>query len=227
MVHDPYRALEDVKNPSTRAWFQAQGRYAAEQLAAIPGRDQLQARITELADASGDQLRSIVRLPGDRLFYLKRRAGTAQFNLVTREGLRGAERVLVDAEALTQTTGVPHAVNWFVPSWDGRRMAYGVSAGGSEDASMHVIDVASGQALIDPVPRVPDGSLVGWTPDSRGLAYNQLKPEVPGEPETEHYLDSTVFLLEPVQRERHRAAAVRPQGQPGTEAGPARRGSNT
>ena len=31
-VHDPYRALEDLKNPSMRAWFQAQGRYAAEQL---------------------------------------------------------------------------------------------------------------------------------------------------------------------------------------------------
>ena len=65
---------------------------------------------------------------------------------------------------------------------------------------MHVIDIVSGQAFIDPVPRVPAGSLVGWTPDSRGLAYNQLKPGVPGEPETEHYLDSSVFLLEPVQR---------------------------
>jgi prolyl oligopeptidase len=199
-VHDPYRALEDVKNPATRAWFQAQGRYAAEQLATIPRRDQLQARITELANASGDQVRSIVRLPGDRLFYLKRRAGTAQFNLLTRDGPRGAERLLVDASALTQTAGVPHAVNWFVPSWDGRRVAYGVSAGGSEDTSMHVIDVASGQALLDPVPRVLDGSLVGWTPDGRGLAYNQLKPGMPGEPENEHYMDSTVFLLEPVQR---------------------------
>ncbi len=199
-VHDPYRALEDLKNPSTRAWFQAQGRYAAEQLATIPVRDQLQARIAALSEASGAQLRGIVRLPGEQLFYLKRGAGKAQFNLVMRASMLATERVLVDAAQLTQSTGVPHAVNWFVPSWDGRSLAYGVSAGGSEDASMHVIDVASGQALIDPVSRVHQGSTVAWTPDSRGLAYNQLKTGVPGEAAAEYYMDTTVFLLAPVKR---------------------------
>lgn len=94
------------------------------------------------------------RLPGDRLFYLKRSAGHPQFRLVTRQGAAGPERVLVDPEQLTKRHGVPHAINYFVPSWDGRTLAYGLSAGGSEDASLHLMDVASGRALGQPVPRV-------------------------------------------------------------------------
>ena len=159
----------------------------------------MQARIAALSEASGAQLRGIVRLPGEQSLP-ERGAGKAQFNLVMRASMPATERVLVDAAQLTQSTGVPHAVNWFVPSWDGRRLAYGVSAGGSEDASMRVIDVASGQALIDPVSRVHQGSTVAWTPDSRGLAYNQLKTGVPGEAAAEDYMDTTVFLLAPVKR---------------------------
>jgi prolyl oligopeptidase len=199
-VHDPYRWLEDVKKPQTRDWLLAQGRHAEAQLAALPVRAALQARITELANASGDQVRALVRVPGGLTFYLKRKSGESQFNLVVRQGLGGAERVLVDAVALTKSTGVPHAVNYFVPSWNGRQVAYGVSAGGSEDASLHVLDLASGEALIDPVPRVHEGSLVSWTPDGRGLVYNQLQPEVAGRPETERYMDTSVFLLRPLRK---------------------------
>jgi len=54
---------------------------------------------------------------------------------VTRQPL-GVERVLVDPEIEAARTGVPHALNYFVPSWDGRYVAYGMSAGGSEDASL-------------------------------------------------------------------------------------------
>jgi prolyl oligopeptidase len=131
-VKDPYRSLEDLQNPATRQWLKAQGQYAAEQLARIPERAAIQARIAELSDASGDVVREVVRMPGERIYYLKRAAGAPQFKLMMRIGLKGAERVLVDPEGLSKSSGVPHAINYFVPSWDGRTLAYGVSAGGSE-----------------------------------------------------------------------------------------------
>ena len=46
-------------------------------------------------------------MPGDRLFFLRRKAGENQFKLVMRQGLRGADRVLVDPEQLARTTGTP------------------------------------------------------------------------------------------------------------------------
>lgn len=194
-VPDPYRDLEDVKSPATQAWFKAQGEYAESVLATMPDRQALSARIEALGRATGDSVREIVRSAGGRLFYLKREAGHAQFKLMTRDGLSGRERVLLDPEALTKKAqGVPHAVNYFVPSWDGKRLAYGVSAGGSENASLYVMEVATGQQLGAPIPRVSEG-VVHWAPDNRSLTYNQLRELPAGSPPTETYLDTTVYHL--------------------------------
>ena len=89
-----------------------------------------------------------------------------------RIGSAGAERVLVDPGKLGAGSGTPHAINYFAPSWDGRTLAYGISAGGSEDASLHLMDIASGKALGEPIPRVREDA-VRWAPDSRHLTYNQ------------------------------------------------------
>lgn len=193
-VHDPYRDLEDVKNPATQEWLKAQGAYAESTLATVPDRQVLTARIEELSRATGDVVRGVVRLPGDRLFYLKREAGHSQYKLMTRVGLKGAEQVLINPEELTRTKGVPHAINYYVPSWDGKRLAYGMSAGGSEDASLYVMDVVTGKPIGQPIPRVHE-SLVHWAPDNQHLTYNQFRDLPAGTPPTETFLDSTVFVL--------------------------------
>lgn len=193
-VIDPFRNLEDLKNPQTREWLFAQGEYAASLLGRIEGRDAMRERIAELASSTGDVVRRVTRR-GERLFYLRRVAGESQFRLVMRIGLNGVERVLVDPQAMARATGTPHAVNYFTPSWDGRLMAYGVSAGGSENASLHLMDVDSGQQLREPVPRVHEPGAT-WSPDSRWLGFNQLRALPEGAPESETYLDSVVYVLD-------------------------------
>lgn len=203
-VADPYRNLENVKSPQTHAWFKAQAEYGEAILSRIAIRDEMARRVAELGRSSGDLVREVVRLPGERIYYLKRPAGGSQFKLVMRVGLKGAERVLVDPEQLAKATGVPHAINYFMPSWDGRTLAYGISAGGSEDASLHLMDIASGKPIGTPIPRVRE-SYVSWTPDSRHLAYNQVRDLPDGAPDTETFLDTTVFLLkvgQPASRAR-------------------------
>ena len=194
-VADPYRNLENVKSAETQAWLKAQGEYAAEQLSRIDARDVIAARIEALAKASGDQIRQVTRMPGERIYYLKRKVGESQLKLAMRVGLNGAERVLVDPELMAKATGTPHAINFFVPSWDGKTLAYGVSAGGSEDASLLLLDISSGKAIGKPIPRAQTG-LVHWTPDSRTLTFNQLRELPAGTPDTETFLDSTVFVLD-------------------------------
>jgi prolyl oligopeptidase len=132
-------------------------------------------------------------MAGDRIYYLKRPKGERQFKLAMRVGPRGAERILVDPEVEAQRTGVPHAVNYYRPSWDGKYVAYGLSGGGSEDASLHILDVAAGNDTGAVFPRVHETD-VTWTPDSRAVAFNQLKEATPGEPESEAYMDSRVLL---------------------------------
>lgn len=190
-VHDPYRYLENVRDPQVRGWMLSEGERARQALDRIEGRDALEQRIAQLSAATGDAIGGIVRMPGERLWFLKRPKGQAQYRLVLREG--GRDRVLVDPQVLAARTGVPHAINYFVPSWDGRYVAYGLSAGGSEEASLHILDVRSGQLVGEPIPRVREPD-VSWLPDSRSFTYNQLRALNPEEPETETYLDSSVML---------------------------------
>ncbi|MFM2065869.1 MAG: hypothetical protein RLZZ584_778 [Pseudomonadota bacterium] len=195
-VPDPFRRLEDQDDPATRAWLQAQGAHARAELARIDGRERLGRRIATLLASVGDQVQDIRRLPGERIWYLKRRAGESQYKLMLRQGEHGAERVIVDPQQLMRSTGVPHAINYWQPSWDGRTLAYGLSAGGSEDAALHLLDVASGRAIGQAIPRVHE-ALLHWTPDSRALSFNQVRVLPPGTPDTETFLDTATLLLRP------------------------------
>ena len=206
VVKDPYRYLEQVRTPEVQAWYQAQGDYTRATLDQIAMRDGLERRITDLTSASGDAIGSISRMPGDKILYLKRPKGERQFKLAMRIGLQGAERILVDPEVDAKRTGVPHAINYFRPSWDGKYVAYGLSAGGSENASLHILDVASATDLGQTFPRVQQ-SQVNWTPDSRSLTFNQLKAPTPGESDTEKYMDSR-GMWHTVGNEPQKAQAV-------------------
>ena len=194
VVKDPYRYFENVKSPEVQTWLKGQGDDARETLDKITIRDSLERRITALTDAAGDSIREIVRMPGERLYYMKRAKGERQFKLMMRIGLKGAERVLVDAEIAAKRIGVPHAVNYFVPSWDGKYVAYGMSAGGSEDTSLYLLDLKTGKTIGAPIPRVY-GAVVNWLPDSRSLTFNQTKLPTAGEPESETFLDTKVLWL--------------------------------
>lgn len=192
VVNDPYRYMENVRAPEVQDWFKGQGEFARATLDRIAVRDGLERRITELTSSSGDAIASITRMPGDKIFYMKRPKGERQFKLAMRVGLQGVERILVDPDVDTRRTGVPHAINYFHPSWDGKYVAYGLSAGGSEDASLHILDVATGKDTGPVFPRVHE-ALTAWLPDSRSLTFNQLKAPTPGEPPTETYLDTRVM----------------------------------
>ena len=192
VVPDPYRWMEDTKSAQSQAWLQGQGAVARGVLDRIDGREAIAQRLAELADAQGDAVRSVMRLPGERYYYLLRKVGEIQFKLVMRQGLNGAEQLLVDPEVATQRSGVPHAIDYFKPSWDGRHLAYGMSAGGSENATLYVMEVASGKPVGTPVPRVYDAG-VHWLPDSRSLTYTQTVELKPGQPVTETYMDARVL----------------------------------
>ena len=192
VVPDPYRWMEDVKSAQSQAWLKGQGAEARSVLDRIDGRDSIARRLAELADAQGDAVRSVMRMPGERYYYLKRKVGERQFKLVMRQGLAGQERLLVDPEVATKRSGEPHALNYFKPSWDGRYLAYGMSAGGSEDASLYMLELATGKTVGQPVPRVYDAG-VHWLPDSRSYTYTQTVEMGPGQPVTETYMDARVL----------------------------------
>src|SRR5436305_1611314 len=146
-VIDPYRWMEDMASPQWKAWLKAQAEHADATLARIPGRDALRKRLAELADA-GETL-SVLERRGDRVFYLKTEPGHDGRRLYVRQG--DTERLLLDPDALPHESG-HHAIDFYTPSPDGRRVAVGLSQGGSEDSVLRVLDTRSGRFLGDTIP---------------------------------------------------------------------------
>ncbi len=184
-VVDPYRWMEDMKSPQFQGWLKAQADYAAGVLATLPGRAALRKRLGELAD-SGESTNSYA-VEGGKTYYLKRVPGEATQKLWMRQGLAGAERTLLDPNAIPGQTG-RHAIDWFTPSPDGRLLAIGISPGGSENSVLHVLDVETGRLLDE---RIAHTGLnepgVAWLPGGAGFFYNR-------HPADERYNKSAVYL---------------------------------
>jgi len=197
-VPDPYRALENTKDPQVAAWMKAHSDQAHATLARIGGRPGMLEAVRKYDEAASARVVQPVRLPGGLWFYEKRGATENQFKLYMRRGDSGEEVLLVDPEVLQKRSGKPHAINYFVPSPDGRMVAYGISAGGSEEAVLHLLDTRTRQPVGKPVDRADFGG-VSWAPDSSSLVFNRLQVLKKGTPATQKYQRSRVTRMVPGQ----------------------------
>jgi len=152
-VTDPYRYMENLKDPEVQAWIKAQADHTAAMLARIPGRGALLERLRELDSDSVSTVRNVSRIAGGKIFYEKRGVGDDVFKVYMRAALGAPEKLLLDPEVFRKSTGKPHAINYFVPSPDGRYLAYGVSASGSEQA---VLDMIRAETTPNGVPNIPE-----------------------------------------------------------------------
>jgi prolyl oligopeptidase len=181
-VTDPYRWMENDKDRDWLPFLLAQNEHARSVLDKLPARESLLARIQQLSGeitAPGQ-----VRPMGGRLFFAQRPAGANNYKLLVRES--GQDRVLVDPTTL-DTEESHFSLDWWEPSPDGTRIAYGLSKDGSEDSTLQIMDVATGRILPERIPNTQYGSVLRWHPDGSGFFYNQLTGKV-GTPE--RYLDS-------------------------------------
>lgn len=171
VVSDPYRWLEDGPSANVQAWIETQNAYADGILAAYPGRTAISQRIRQLS-LTGTQ-KFGPQIVGRTLFFFRQTPPQQQPVFVTQTLPAGAERVLLDVNAAGGGTTITDA--W--PSPDGRYVAYGIADAGTEDTTIHVVDVSSGHVLADALPRAGGGTTpqaVAWDSDSRGFTHTRL-----------------------------------------------------
>jgi prolyl oligopeptidase len=193
-IDDPYRYFENKNDPEVAKWMKAQSEHAFAALARIPGRKALLDKIVQYDSAASERVAQVARTLEDRYFIQRRGASENQFKLYVRQGLKGADTLLVDPEALEKKTGKPHAINWYFPSPDGARVAYGLSSQGSEAAVLHLLDTRTGRQIGAPVPRADFGG-VDWAPDGRHFVFNRLQAPKKGAKATDKYQHSQVLLM--------------------------------
>ena len=173
-VADPYRWLEEPDTPATRAWIAEENALTFAYLEEIPARERIRARLTELWDYERYELPV---QEGGRVFFRKNDGLQNQSVLLVAEGTGGEARALLDPNTLSADGTI--ALASFVPSGDGKKLAYALSDGGSDWRTWRVRDVDSGADLADVVTRNKFGALA-WAPDGSGFFYARYDQPPPG-----------------------------------------------
>jgi len=169
LVKDPYRWLEDEHAPTVSAWMNEQDAWARSRLKELPERDAIAKRLRELMyveDLSAPAHR------GSRYFFTRRSSSQEKAVVYFKEGKGGAERALLDPNTWS-TDGSTSLGNWSI-SPDGEKVAYTVHENNEDEATLHVIDVATGiQSKIDVIVGAKYAS-ASWNKRGDGFYYTWL-----------------------------------------------------
>jgi prolyl oligopeptidase len=194
-VIDDYRWLEDGKDPEVKQWSAAQSARARDYLDHLPSRPAVKRRLEQLFGGTSPNY-----------FYLQYRAGTLfalkdeppkqQPFLVALHSPDdpGAAQVVVDPNALSAKGAI--AIDYYVPSLDGKLVAVALSENGSEDSTAHIFETATGKELSDRVPRVnfaTAGGSIAWKSDGSGFYYTHYPQGNERPPEDANFYQQVYF----------------------------------
>jgi prolyl oligopeptidase len=181
-IVDPYRYLENPNDPDTKLYVEQELIYTRSVLDPLPGRDKINARLSQLLEIGTV---GVPQLGGKYYFHTRREGNQNQPVLYVREGLNNEDRVLLDVNQLAADGTI--ALDWWYASEDGKYVAYGTSASGSEESTLHIVESATGKLLSDTIERTRFGG-VAWVKDSSAFYYdrNPKKGEVPDGEEVYH-----------------------------------------
>ena len=171
-VADPYRWLEDLDSPEVAGWVAAQNAVTFGHLDALPLRDRLKARLTELWDYPRT---SVPVVENGRLFYSRNSGLQRQSPIYVRTGHFDPPSMVIDPNALSPEGSMSLAQ--YAPSPDAKLVVYGTAYGGADWETLRIRNVATGADLNDVVSWVRFSELA-WTHDSRGFFYSRY-PQPP------------------------------------------------
>src|SRR5580693_2247732 len=150
-VADPYRWLENRDDPKVQAWSDAQNARTRAYLDALPGRAAVKSELTKFITATSPSYYGLAAR-GDSVFGYYSNPAKQQPVLVRLNASADppSRKTVLDPNAL-DAKGLT-AMDWFVPSGDGTKVAVSLSKNGSEDGTLHIYDVASGKEIETPIP---------------------------------------------------------------------------
>lgn len=166
-VADPYRWMENLDAPEVQAWVKAENALSEPYLQALPGRQWLRNRLTELWNY---ERYGVPFVKGGKYFWFHNSGLQDQSVLYIADSLDGAPRVLLDPNTFSEDGTV--ALARFALSKDASYLAYATSDGGTDWTTWHVLDVATGKPLDDFIDYTKFTS-VSWLPDSSGFFYSR------------------------------------------------------
>lgn len=180
-VADPYRWLEDSKNPEVEAWINQQNASLYADLKNV--------RFNEFSSELVNNFKVVnfsnPRPVNGKYFYTERQPDEDQSVLYMKEGLSGNPVKIFDPNGKRHGNTVN--IDYWFESKTGRYVAYGVSEGGDEMSTLYIKDTSSNQELKDKIIHCRY-SQVRWLPDDSGFFYlrNARPGTIPKNEESMH-----------------------------------------
>ena len=174
-VTDDYRWLENWDDPQTKQWSAAENARSREYLDHLALRPAVKERLTQLSRSRSSRFYDL-QFRGGMLFAMKYQPPQEQPILVALPSADNPDKAKVIFDPNSASSKGSVAIDFYVPSLDGKYVAAAVSENGSEDSSAVIFDVASGKKLADVVPRVnfaTAGGSIDWKADSSGFYYTR------------------------------------------------------
>jgi len=194
-VTDDYRWLENWDDPEVKQWSAAQNARSREYLDHLPARPAIKQQIKQALSASSASYYGL-RYRGGVLFAMKYQPPQQQPTLVALASADdpGSAKIIFDPNGSSAKGST--AVDFYVPSLDGKYVAAALSENGSEDSSAHVFEIATGKELSDVVPRVnfaTAGGSLEWKADSSGFYYTRYPRGNERPPEDANFYQQVYF----------------------------------
>ncbi|MGA2154912.1 MAG: prolyl oligopeptidase family serine peptidase [Bryobacteraceae bacterium] len=180
-IADPYRTLEDPDNPATRAWIEAEVKLTDQWLAAIPQRDSIKRRLTQLFDYERYPASALTNFSrafiwsyagafsaGSHYFLMRNSGLQNQAVLYTIDAQGNQPNVLLDPNTFRKDGTA--ALCGLAPSRDGSLLAFGTAQAGSDWCEWRIRNVESGQDLPEVLQWTKDAA-PAWTVDNRAFYY--------------------------------------------------------
>lgn len=169
-VPDPYRWLENDTSAEVKAWIEAQNKVTFEFLNAIPFRNNIKERISQLFNY---EKRTTPFKKGNMYFYFKNDGLQNQSVLYTTSDINQPGKILLDPNTLSTDGTV--ALSSIAISPDGKILAYAISKAGSDWNKIYFKEIESGKILPDTLHWVKFSGIAWY---NNGIFYSGYnKPE--------------------------------------------------
>jgi prolyl oligopeptidase len=162
-IIDPYRWLENLKDPKVVAWLNAQNDYTRSIIDKLAWRDRILDRIRELDRLSPPPVKSL-SADGLGRYYFIRNGPDGIPRGIVRDSRNGIERIIVDPKDLKPGSVTLTNIS---PSPDGRYVAFVVRESG--EPKLYTAATDSGRLIGAPVTGILGFTGLDWDVDSRSL----------------------------------------------------------
>jgi prolyl oligopeptidase len=141
-VIDPYRWLEDLKEPEVADWFRKQAEFTDEYLKNLPGRESILEELKEIDSLKRVNYDSINKRKGV-YFFKKRNKGEDVARLCMRKNVDAEDTLLFDPESAFP--GKDYVVHHWSVNESGTKLLIVLTEKGRENGVLRILDVETGR----------------------------------------------------------------------------------